>query len=199
MLNIHLVILAAGNSKRFGSNKLLYKINNIPMYRHVIDMIKLAEEKEKLFTKRIVVTKYPEVISAFENLEDYDIALNYKSDDGQSSSIKAGLEKSLCYEKPNAWCFMVCDQPNLNSDTLRNFIKAWEKQTQGIGSLCFGNRRGNPNIFSNAYEKELMSLLGDTGGRSIINTHLDDVFMYSVRNKEELLDIDELHDIINSL
>ena len=196
MLNLHLIIMAAGNSKRFGSIKLLHNINGVPMYQHVIDIIKKAEAENKLFSKKIVVTKYQEIISAFENIDDYDVALNYNSDIGQSSSIKIGLEKSLKYEKPDAWCFMVCDQPYLKPNTLKTFLKAWENQTKGIGSLCFENKRGNPVIFSNTYEKELINLEGDTGGRSIINNHLDDLFMYSVQEKEELLDIDEIDDIM---
>lgn len=200
MLNLHLIILAAGNSIRFGSNKLLYKIKGIPMHQHAIDIIKMAEDEEKLFCKKIVVTKYPEVISAFENSNDFDVALNYNSEIGQSSSIKIGLKKSLSYtyDKPDAWCFMVCDQPYLKPDTLKSFVKSWENQTKGIGSLCYENRRGNPVIFSNVYENELMNLAGDIGGRSVINKHLDDLFKYSVQQKEELLDIDKISDITPS-
>ncbi len=190
MLNLHLIILAAGNSKRFGSNKLLYKINGIPMYEHAIDVIKRAESEEKLFSKKIVVTKYQEIINAFEKINDYDIALNYNSDTGQASSIRVGLEKSLSYEsnRPDAWCFMVGDQPYLRHDTLRMFIKAWENQSKGIGSLYFEDRRGNPAIFSNAYTQELLNLTGDTGGRSIISNNKNDVFLYSVQNKKEFDD-----------
>ena len=50
------VILAAGNSSRFGANKLLYPINNIPMYQYTLNLIKKLNPKQT-----ILVTKYPEI------------------------------------------------------------------------------------------------------------------------------------------
>lgn len=34
---IHIIYMAAGNSRRFGSNKLLYELDGKPMYRHLLD------------------------------------------------------------------------------------------------------------------------------------------------------------------
>ena len=34
------IILAAGNSSRFGQNKLLFPINNRPMYSYTFELIK---------------------------------------------------------------------------------------------------------------------------------------------------------------
>ena len=35
-MKLGLIMLAAGNSRRFGSNKLLYGIDGMPMYRHIL-------------------------------------------------------------------------------------------------------------------------------------------------------------------
>lgn len=35
-MKLGLIMLAAGNSRRFGSNKLLYRIDGMPMYRHIL-------------------------------------------------------------------------------------------------------------------------------------------------------------------
>ena len=35
-MKLGLIMLAAGNSRRFGSNKLLYTIEGEPMYRHIL-------------------------------------------------------------------------------------------------------------------------------------------------------------------
>lgn len=34
---IHIIYMAAGNSRRFGSNKLFYELEGKPMYRHLLD------------------------------------------------------------------------------------------------------------------------------------------------------------------
>lgn len=36
---IHIIYMAAGNSRRFGSNKLFYELEGKPMYRHLLDCL----------------------------------------------------------------------------------------------------------------------------------------------------------------
>ena len=38
---IHIIYMAAGNSRRFGSNKLLYELDGKPMNRHLLDHLEL--------------------------------------------------------------------------------------------------------------------------------------------------------------
>ena len=42
---IHIIYMAAGNSRRFGSNKLFYELDGKPMYRHLLD--RLVEIKDR--------------------------------------------------------------------------------------------------------------------------------------------------------
>ena len=43
-MKLGLIMLAAGNSRRFGSNKLLYSIDGMPMYRHILLELKKVKE-----------------------------------------------------------------------------------------------------------------------------------------------------------
>lgn len=43
--DISIVILAAGNSRRFGSNKLFFPIDGIPMYLHTLQKVLLVQKK----------------------------------------------------------------------------------------------------------------------------------------------------------
>ena len=36
---IHIIYMAAGNSRRFGSTKLFYELDGKPMYRHLLDSL----------------------------------------------------------------------------------------------------------------------------------------------------------------
>ena len=57
-----IVILAAGNSRRFGDNKLMYPVEGIPMYRRALDRALLVQEKMKgLIFSAAIVTQYPEI------------------------------------------------------------------------------------------------------------------------------------------
>ena len=42
---IHIIYMAAGNSRRFGSNKLFYELDGKPMYRHLLE--RLIEIKDR--------------------------------------------------------------------------------------------------------------------------------------------------------
>ena len=48
-MKINLILLAAGNSKRFLENKLLYKINGKDMYMYILDTIKNIFEEYNSF------------------------------------------------------------------------------------------------------------------------------------------------------
>ena len=46
---IHIIYMAAGNSRRFGSNKLFYELNGKPMYRHLLErLIEIKDRYNKL-------------------------------------------------------------------------------------------------------------------------------------------------------
>ena len=59
-MNKYIVYLAAGNSRRFGSNKLLYEFQGKKLYRHGLDkLISLQEKCENLSI--MLVTQYEEI------------------------------------------------------------------------------------------------------------------------------------------
>lgn len=46
---IHIIYMAAGNSRRFGSNKLFYELDGKPMYRHLLEcLIKIKDKYNNL-------------------------------------------------------------------------------------------------------------------------------------------------------
>ena len=51
-------MLAAGNSRRFGANKLLYEIDGIPMYRHVLEQLDDTKKKiENIYSEYSDITE----------------------------------------------------------------------------------------------------------------------------------------------
>lgn len=58
-----IIYLAAGNSVRFGENKLLYPVAGKPMYRHGLDLLlSILEEKENY--ELIVASQYQAIVEA---------------------------------------------------------------------------------------------------------------------------------------
>lgn len=187
---IHLIYLAAGFSKRFGSNKLLWEIEGKPMYRHLLDRLHQLRQEGKV-QSLTVVTQYEEIERQME-IRKICTVRNPDSSRGISSSLRLGLEEAQ--KKGNRgeeqfYCFFVADQPDLEKETVENFLDAFLESQKGIGCVSFQGVPGNPVIFHEKYKEELLTLTGDTGGKRVLKRHLEDVFFYEVK-KEEVKDWD---------
>ena len=184
-MKISVIVLASGNSKRFKENKLLYKINEKPMYLYTADKLLNLKKRCKFIDEVIFVTKYDEII---KNLRDKDIKIvkNENSEFGISQSIKLGISNS----KNNFFMFIVCDQPYILEETIENFLVGFINSKKNLGSVGNKGILLNPTIFSDKYREDLMSLEGDKGGKKIILNNLDDLYVFEVEDERELIDID---------
>lgn len=179
------IMLAAGNSSRFGTNKLLYSINNQPMYQYTLNLI----EKLKP-TQIILVSKYPEITKKID--PNIIIVKNYDTHLGQSHSMQLALKASQKHISIiDGYLFIVCDQPYLTFSSLKKLSITWQT-TDKICALAYQKKRGNPVIFPKRYLPELLKIQGDTGGRTVIQQHIDDLCLVEVTSAQELIDIDTL-------
>jgi len=177
-----IILEAAGNSSRFGSNKLLHVMDDgRPMIASILDAVRPVEG-----CKRILVTQYDEVAAL---APDFEVVMNDRPDLGISHSMQLGLQAG---GDADAYMFCVCDQPGLSTATIERLIEAYKKGTAGIVSLAWQGKMCNPKIFSSRYKEELMCLSGDTGGRQIISSHQDDIRLIEAESEDEVRDIDTL-------
>ena len=208
-MKIAMIMLAAGNSRRFGANKLLYEIDGIPMYRHVLEQLDDTKKKieniyseysdivqlnnpyrnnitAKIIGNIIVITQYDAIAEAVKTKE-IQVLYNPHPEDGISSSVKIGLNASL---DADAVLFTVSDQPWLTSETICELIHVFLNTSKGIACVSCQGKMGNPCIFDRKYYNELLSLEGDKGGKKVIMKHLDDTQIYEIETGRELEDID---------
>ncbi len=179
---IAVILEAAGNSTRFGSNKLLHVMDDgRPMIASILDAVRSVDAY-----KKILVTQFDEVA---ELAPDLDTVRNDRPDLGISRSMQLGITAA---GDADAYMFCVCDQPGLKAETLERLTEAYKKGTAGIVSLAWQGKMCNPKIFSSRYREELMRLSGDTGGRQIIAAHTDDLLLVEAESEDEVRDIDRL-------
>lgn len=183
-MNTALILLAAGNSKRFGSKKLLYRIDGKTMLERAVDA---AAGSGIPFA---VVTQAGETAQTARRL-GAEVIINRYPERGISSSLKLGLAH---FPNADAFMFMVCDQPYLRPETISKLEREFRRSPKGIACLSHGARHGNPVIFDGKYTDELMQLEGDTGGRQIIKNHPEDLITLDVTSIE-LTDIDLRSDL----
>ena len=186
-MKINLILLAAGNSKRFNGNKLLAIYKNKPIYMYIVE--KVVNLK---INKIICVTQYEEIKEALLNT-NINVVMNNNSNLGISSSIKIGINFD---KNADGYMFMVCDQPFISIQTLNSVIDNFIKGDKGIVCVGCGNNKGNPVIFSKKYINELLSLEGDNGGKVIIKWNLNDLKIVNINNRIELVDIDTQEEFV---
>ena len=159
-MKINLVVLAAGYSTRFLSNKLLTTLQGKPMIQHTFDQI-----DSTLFSKAIVVTQYEE-IKALADIYGFTSMHNPNPKLGISSSLRLGLQQSL---DSDGCMFLVGDQPYLKQDSIAKVCQRFD----GQHITCAANQGQlrHPVIFPKRFYPELLTLSGDQGGRQLIHKY----------------------------
>lgn len=152
------IILAAGQSRRMGSNKLLLPFRGKPMITHVADAVQTAG------LPAIVVLGHdaPEIRDALAGYQaDFVMANDYA--EGMGHSIAAGIGAV-----PQEWqAAIIClgDMPLISADLLRTMAASASPSLILIPS--FEGRRGNPVLWGRDHFPRLSELRGDAGARSI--------------------------------
>ena len=180
-----LILLAAGSSRRFGTgNKLLYPVNDVPMYRRTLDLLcGFADEQTAL----LVMTNTAEV-QTYCKSRGILCRPSIRASKGISYTIRESLTQA---PESRQYLFFVADQPYLSRNTIERFLTECTDMTQGLACLMADGVPGNPCCFDARYLPELMALTGDRGGRVILNRHPQDV-RFVPALAEELRDIDFL-------
>lgn len=211
---IHIIYMAAGNSRRFGSNKLLHIWQGKMLYRHTLDMLsdivssrKINEDINYDITLT-VVTQYDRIIADLDGRKDINTVFCGDSRLGASYTIKAGINSLMGRLKKDDWLlFIVADQPYLSEKTILKFIEAAEKKKNKkefssqdkksedykVFLARYREKAGNPCMFSCGLIPELLMLRGDSGGRKVAKRH--ECFYIDVEDEKELFDIDSEKDI----
>lgn len=199
---IHIIYMAAGNSRRFGSNKLFYELDGKSMYRHLLErLIEIKDRYNKLKSDSpvidiTVVTRYQEILDYCACIPNCHAVLSPDSEKGISYTIKAGIMAVQEQKKTGMqdyYMFAVADQPYLKSQSV---IKLIDKVLENKGnirlvfSLRCGDAVGNPCVFHSSLISQLLSLEGDKGGRSVAKKH--DCVYVDIADELELMDIDTL-------
>ncbi|HIZ07743.1 MAG TPA: nucleotidyltransferase family protein [Candidatus Eubacterium avistercoris] len=191
-MRLAVICLAAGYSRRFPENKLLYPLSGKPLFAWGLEAL-------ETFARRCggtvyTVTQYPQIIRYCEK-KGLPYALNCPdTNTGKASSIKMGLETAKdCWD---CYLFQVADQPWIDPDILERFWMEYQSSGKGIGCVC--DRMGeikNPVIFSCSYRNLLLELQGDEGGRKILEQFPEDVWKFPVNKEHFFYDIDTKGDL----
>ncbi len=183
-LPVRIVIMASGHSRRYGSNKLLTKIDGETMIHRTMSII-----PEEMRRHTIVVTRYPVIAQEAENL---GIAVRIHNRPDQSDTIEIGLENA---DHTKGCMFVPADQPWLTRESIQRLVETFTEYPEEIVRLAWKGKTGAPVVFPAGCYEALRTLTGDTGGRKVIRESGRTVHLVEAQNEQELSDIDRPEDI----
>ena len=180
-------ILAAGNARRFGTNKLLEPLGGAPLLRRA-----LLAANDAFADRVILVTgrDADHVVQAAAGLADR-VVFNPDFLDGIGTSIAAAAR--ACRGRADALVVMLADQPLVTADHLRTLAIQWDGQPDRIVASAYADNVGAPALFGVDFFEALSRLAGDQGARAIIEAN--DQAVVTVAFEPASLDIDTPADL----
>ena len=187
---IYGILLAAGNSTRFGSNKLLQAYDaQYSLVQHS------ALSLSQALSNSIVVVR-PDDHALIQQLRaiDMPIVMCHQASAGMSTSIACGIEYT---QDASGWIIALADMPLVKTSTIQQIAQALASQE--IVAPYYQEQRGNPVGFSASYRQQLLNLKGDRGARDLLVKNDSRIHRINTEDKGVVCDIDTPDDISHFL
>ncbi len=178
------LILAAGQGKRLGAVKPLLATDHAALLELVVRQYRKAKLDDLIVVlgheARQIVQRIP--------LNGIKIIINSEHRVGLSSSIQRGL--AHVSSRFNAVMIGLGDMPLVTCETIDTLIDEYRNGEKGIVVPVHEGQRGHPVILNMKYLESLVTLRGDVGAKSVLDSHPDDVREVKIDSDEILIDVD---------
>jgi molybdenum cofactor cytidylyltransferase len=166
------IVLAAGESTRFGQPKQLLDWKGEPFVRAV------AKTALQAGLSPVLVITGANAEKVEDAVQDLNV-LAIKNEDwksGQASSIKTGIRALGSTSTPlrarvGGAIFLLVDQPQLPGSVLRALREKHASGLDPIVAPMVMDQRANPVLFDRVTFPDLLTLEGDVGGRAIFHKY----------------------------
>ena len=190
MIRISGILLAAGESKRMGKQKLLLNLGKSNIINTTIENLL----KSEIFELIIVLGHEAQKIECSLSEQDKRIkfATNKNYRGGMSTSIICGVLTAS--KESEAFLIALGDQPLISPKIINRLMEKYQSSRAGIVTVMYQSLRGHPVIISKKYLQEILALNGDIGARDLLKQQLDDTTSINIESSEEFFDIDRIQD-----
>ncbi len=187
------VVLAAGESRRMGTQKLLLPFGDTTVVGAVARTARTARVDLVLVvlgSDRDAVRAELERVRTDEPSRQAELAfaVNENYPEGMLSSIQAGF-RALPADAEAA-VVMLGDQPFLAARVVDAVVGAFREGGRGIVVPVFRGRRGHPVLVDLKYREEVLGLDPSDGLRQLMRAHPGDISEVEVGDANVLRDLD---------
>jgi CTP:molybdopterin cytidylyltransferase MocA len=180
------MILSAGASSRMGRPKALLPYREGTFLEHLIEVTR----HPRISVTRVVLGAGAEVIRAIAKLDASVVVLNPDWEQGQLSSICAGI-RSLEGIETDGIVLCPVDHPLVSARLVSELIERFYEARKSIVVPTYKGRRGHPAIFSSEMFGELLAAPADKGARAVVWAHSADVLEVPTDEEGVVLNIND--------
>ena len=187
-MTLGILVMAAGESRRFGGCKLLAEVKGTPILAHAVAK---ARKLSPGYLAVISGGRHAQLQQALQSdlLPEMPLIYNPNWRGGLGHSIAFGV--SQLPPHIDRVMILLADQITVTEQHLRELLSAAEGC--GVASAVYQGRRGAPAVFDQCYFEQLMQLTGDRGASELLNNQLADVGGVAI--PEAVFDIDTPQDL----
>ncbi len=180
------LVLAAGSSTRMGGrNKLLERVDDVPMVTTVVETALASRADEVL----VVTGDDRERVEACLSRLPVRLVWNPDHIEGLSTSLRAGVSDLPIGTRAVAVC--LGDMPLVRAGHIDALIRAFLAESEGsIFVPTWQGKRGNPVLWTVDLLPEIGTLTGDVGAKALMDRHPTKVREVPVDEPGILTDVD---------
>ena len=176
------ILLAAGYSRRFGGDKLLYPLpDGTP-----IAVAAARTLKETVDQTLAVVRPDSNQLASLLQKEGLEIIHCAQAERGMGASIACGIAAS---PKAQGWVIALADMPFIQLATVQQLVTLL-RQGVAIVAPQYQGKRGHPVGFQRQFGTALSRLTGDSGAKTILDEYSFQVTLFSCEDGDIHCDID---------
>lgn len=178
------LVLAAGQSRRMGTQKLLLPLGGEPIITRIVDEL-LRAGLEHI---TVVVGRDAGSVEAALHGRRVNFARNLEAASDMLGSIRCGL-RALPAECAGV-LVALGDQPGLRAGLVAELIRVFREEAAGIAVPKYGGHRGHPVLFAAKFREEVFSQHDGVGLRGLLTAHPALVHELPVSAEAALEDMD---------
>ena len=186
--NLHVLVLAAGASRRFGSPKQLVRLEGRPLLHRAVS----AATAVAGHAVTVVLGAHADQLTPLLKHTPGSVVINRQWEEGLASSLRAGIKAlpGSC----DGVLVTLADQVSVTPSDLARLASAWRAQPDWLIAAAYNGHTGVPAVFPRWTFAGFGELRGDTGARSILARHADRTLRIPMPNAA--VDIDRPEDLL---
>ncbi len=185
---VSIVILAAGESKRMGEQKMLLPYEDKSILETVVDKALISKADNVIVVTGSHGTEIRTKLTRFAT----DVVINDEYKSGMLSSVLAGIRSVP--EHAKAVIVLLGDQPMVRTEVINRIIEAYNNNAKRIVLPVYKGKRGHPLLIDISFKPYIEKLDPQQGLRQLIIENPEEVLEIEVNTPTILKDIDTKED-----